>query len=81
MPDFRFDSWVGLLFPKGTPESVRQKVDASIAKLVGKAEFAKTLDKAGMEPVKDSTSASFKQLIDQEMQLYKRLADGLDKKG
>ncbi|MFC7208380.1 Bug family tripartite tricarboxylate transporter substrate binding protein [Comamonas endophytica] len=81
MPDFRFDSWVGLLYPKGTPPEVLQKVDASMARLVGTSEFAKALDAAGMQPVKDSTPASFKQLIDQEMQLYKRLAAGLDKKG
>jgi len=81
MPDFRFDSWVGLLFPKGTPPAVLQKVDASMAKLVGTSEFAKALDAAGMQPVKDSTPTAFKQLIDQEMQLYKRLAAGLDKKG
>lgn len=79
MPDFRFDSWVGVLFPRGTPPGVLQKVDASLAKLVGTGEFARALDKAGMEPVTDSTPASFKQLIDKEMQLYKRLAAGLDK--
>ena len=81
MPDFRFDSWVGLLFPKGTSPAVLHKVDASMARLVGTSEFAKALDAAGMQPVKDSTPAAFKQLIDQEMQLYKRLAAGLDKKG
>lgn len=79
MPEFRFDSWVGLLFPKGTPKDVLQKVDASMGKLVGTPEFAQMLDKAGMQPVTDSTPASFKQLIDQEMQLYQRLAAGLDK--
>lgn len=79
MPDFRFDSWVGLLFPKGTSRDVLQKVDASIAKLVGTGEFAQMLDKAGMQPVTDSTPASFRQLIGQEMQLYKRLAASLDK--
>lgn len=77
MPDFRFDSWVGMLFPKGTSADVIDKVDASIAKLVGQSDFAAALDKAGMEPVLQSSPASFSQLISQEMQLYQKLAAGI----
>lgn len=77
MPDFRFDSWVGLLYPQGTPASIIAQVDQSLSKLVSQPGFASALDKAGMEPVHDSNPASFAKLIKEEMQLYKKLAASL----
>jgi len=80
MPDFRFDSWTGLLMPAGTPQAVIDTLQASLDKLVLSEDFAKHLQEMGMTPVADDTPADFANTIDRELVLYEKLAASARKK-
>jgi len=80
MPDFRFDSWTGLVMPAGTPESVIDTLKVSLDKLVASPDFVKQLQEIGMGPVLNDTPADFAKTIDRELVLYEKLAASARKK-
>ncbi|MCD0503240.1 Bug family tripartite tricarboxylate transporter substrate binding protein [Bordetella petrii] len=80
MPDFRFDSWTGLLMPAGTPPAVIDKLKASLDKLAASPEFEKQVLEMGMTPVVQDTPEDFAKVIDQELVLYEKLAAAARKK-
>lgn len=80
MPDFRFDSWTGLVMPAGTPEAVIDTLKTSLDKLVASPEFEKQVWEMGMTPVMQDTPADFAKTIDRELVLYEKLAASASKK-
>jgi len=80
MPDFRFDSWTGLLMPAGTPEPVITTLKESLDKLVALPDFEKKVADMGMYPVLNDSPAEFAQTIDRELVLYEKLAASATKK-
>ena len=77
LPDFRLDAWSGVLVPAGTPDEVIETLARSLDKLVASPDFERQLADAGLRPVKDSSPASFTRLIDEELALYRKLADAM----
>ncbi|CAM4006042.1 Bug family tripartite tricarboxylate transporter substrate binding protein [Bordetella muralis] len=80
MPDFRFDSWTGLLMPAGTPQAVIDTLKASLDKLVISDDFKQQVLEMGMMPVLQDTPADFAKTIDRELVLYEKLAASARKK-
>ncbi|OZI49669.1 Bug family tripartite tricarboxylate transporter substrate binding protein [Bordetella genomosp. 4] len=80
MPDFRFDSWTGLLMPAGTPQAVIDTLKVSLDKLVISDDFKKQVLEMGMMPVLEDTPADFAKTIDRELVLYEKLAASARKK-
>ncbi len=49
LPDYRYESWFGVLAPAGTPKPIRDKVSADIARVLKNPELAARLTKQGVE--------------------------------
>jgi tripartite-type tricarboxylate transporter receptor subunit TctC len=80
MPDFRFDSWTGLVMPAGTPQAVIDTLARSLDKLAHSPAFEKQLAVLGMTPVLNDSPQSFAKTIDSELTLYEKLAIGARRK-
>ncbi|MVW70680.1 tripartite tricarboxylate transporter substrate binding protein [Bordetella sp. 15P40C-2] len=80
MPDFRFDSWTGLLMPAGTSPAVIDTLKQSLDKLVVSPDFEKQVREMGMGPVLQDSPAEFAKTIDRELVLYEKLAASARKK-
>jgi tripartite-type tricarboxylate transporter receptor subunit TctC len=49
LPGYFFESWFGLLAPKGTPTAVVESINAAVNKVVAEPEVAERLHKLGIE--------------------------------
>lgn len=75
LKNFRLDSWYALAMPKGTPESIVNKLSAAVNKVVATEEFTEKMAVAGLQPVVNSTPADFEAQLRDEISLF----DGLVK--
>lgn len=80
MPNFRFDSWTGLVMPAGTPQAVIDTLARSLDKLAHSPAFEKQVVGLGMRPVLNDSPQAFARTIDAELTLYEKLAIDARKK-
>jgi tripartite-type tricarboxylate transporter receptor subunit TctC len=72
-PEMVQGSWLGLMAPKGTPQTVVQRMSDEIAKAMHNEEFTKRLEILGFAAV-GSKPAEFQALIDQDTKAYEAIA-------
>lgn len=75
MKDFRFDAWVAVAMPAGTPKEVIDTLAASLDKMARSESFAAQMLEIGMKPVIEDSPEGFAKTIDAELTLYKGLAE------
>lgn len=63
VPGYAFDSWLGLLAPKGTPDAVVQRINQAVQKVLAKPEMQQRLERVGVE-AGTLPSAQFQKLLD-----------------
>ena len=63
VPGYAFDSWLGLLAPKGTPDAVVQRINQAVQKVRAKPEVQQRLERVGVE-AGTLPSAQFQKLLD-----------------
>jgi tripartite-type tricarboxylate transporter receptor subunit TctC len=54
LPDFKFQGWMGIVAPAGTPRPVVERLNAEIRAILGTAESARVLEEQGAFPVFES---------------------------
>lgn len=77
VPNYSFDSWYGLLAPRGTPESVLARVHQSVVQALQASEVQLRLEKEAAEPV-GSSPQQFTQYLADEVEKYAHLVKKLD---
>lgn len=73
-PGFVMISWVGLLAPKGTPQSIVDKLSRTIAEAVQSPEVKDKLTQLGFGAI-GSTPAQFQGLIDKDTAMYRKIIE------
>lgn len=63
LPNYEFDSWLGLLAPKGTPEADIQRINQAVQKVLAKPEVQQRLERVGVE-AGTLPAAEFQKLLD-----------------
>lgn len=76
VPGYVFDSWYGLLAPRGTPEAVLARVHQAVAQALQSKELLARLSTEAAEPV-GSTPGQFTRYLGDEVQKYARLVKEL----
>lgn len=74
LPGFEISTWIGLLAPAGTPQSIVDKIHAEVVRIVQLPEVREHFTSLGMEPVGD-TPAQFSQQIKSEVGKYAKLVE------
>lgn len=74
LPGFEISTWIGLLAPAGTPQSIIDKIHAEVVRIVQLPEVREHFTSLGMEPVGD-TPAQFSQQIKDEVNKYAKLVE------
>jgi tripartite-type tricarboxylate transporter receptor subunit TctC len=72
VPGYEFNSWVGVLAPKGTPPSVIQILNEQISKALHSPEIVEKIQKDGGEVVA-SSSDQFKKVISAEVSQWAKV--------
>jgi tripartite-type tricarboxylate transporter receptor subunit TctC len=72
VPGYEFNSWVGVLAPKGTPASVIQILNEQISKALHSPEIVEKIQKDGGEVVA-SSSDQFKKVISAEVSQWAKV--------
>lgn len=72
-PAINSDTWIMLVAPKGTPAAVREKLELTLAGIMGGSEAKTSLQAQGVEPLYGSSNASVAQ-IDKELPLMRAVA-------
>lgn len=70
LKNFRLDSWYALAMPKGTPESIVQKLSAALNKVASTPEFSEKMALAGLRPIEGSTPKEFEAQLRSEIELF-----------
>ena len=73
VPGYKWIFWYGLLAPAKTPRAVLDKLQAEVAVILKQPQLLQRFAALGIEPV-TSTPEAFDQLINDEVQLFKKLA-------
>jgi tripartite-type tricarboxylate transporter receptor subunit TctC len=71
--DLVFESWQGLLAPRGTPPETIALLQNALQKALASAEFRGGLERLGAEPI-DEPPAAFETFLRNELEKYRRLA-------
>jgi tripartite-type tricarboxylate transporter receptor subunit TctC len=56
VPDFVASAWLGMVFPKGTPTDIVNKMNTEIAKVIAQPDIQKSLQAIGAIPLSSSVS-------------------------
>jgi tripartite-type tricarboxylate transporter receptor subunit TctC len=72
VPGYEFNSWVGVLAPKGTPASVIQILNEQISKALHSPEIVEKIQKDGGEVVASSPD-QFKKVISAEVSQWAKV--------
>ena len=51
LPNYKYESWFGMLVPAGTPKPILDKVSQDIAKAIGIPDVRERMEKQGAMPV------------------------------
>jgi len=70
--DLVFESWQGLLAPRGTPPETIARLQSALQKAVASNEFRNGLEHLGAEPI-DEPPAAFEPFLRNELEKYRRL--------
>lgn len=70
--DLVFESWQGLLAPKGTPPETIALLQTALQKTLASTEFRSGLERLGAEPI-DEPPAAFEPFLRNELEKYRRL--------
>ena len=70
--DLVFESWQGLLAPKGTPPETIALLQTALQKTLASAEFRGGLERLGAEPI-DEPPTAFEPFLRNELEKYRRL--------
>jgi tripartite-type tricarboxylate transporter receptor subunit TctC len=65
-------SWIGVLAPAGTPQTIINKIAADVREAVQQADTRDAFSKQGANPI-GSTPAQFKALIDSDLKRYAKI--------
>ena len=65
LPDYKYESWFGMLAPAGTPRPILDKLSRDIAKAIQIADVHERMQKQGSLPV-TNTPAQFDAVIKNE---------------
>jgi tripartite-type tricarboxylate transporter receptor subunit TctC len=76
VPGYRASLWLGLAAPAGTPEPVVKRLHQELTAVVKDPAVAEQLVKNGAEPA-TTTPEEFRQLIREELGIYRRIIDAL----
>jgi tripartite-type tricarboxylate transporter receptor subunit TctC len=71
---YQLENWFGLFAPAGTPDSVLQKLNAAVNRVLSDPDFAKKLQDQGGEPA-PMTLQQFREFIAKESVNYRRIVD------
>ena len=77
MPNYVFDSWYGLLAPRGTPEPVLARIHQAVVQALQVPELLSRLSNEATEPV-GSSPQQFTQYLSTEVDKYARLVKLLE---
>ncbi len=72
LPDYKYDSWFGLMAPAKTPAPILKKISDDIAKIVKEPEVQKRLEALGAVPVAN-TPEQFDAMIRADAERYGKL--------
>jgi tripartite-type tricarboxylate transporter receptor subunit TctC len=70
---FSITAWIGVVAPKGTPDTVVQKLNAEIGRTLKDPEFSSQISKIGIDPL-GSTPDEFAAFLHKEIPRWKQLA-------
>lgn len=70
LPNFRLDSWYGLMMPKRTDPEIIKKLATDLQHISQMPAFATQMANAGLQPITDSTPASFEKQLRDEIALF-----------
>ena len=73
LPDAQFDSWSGVVAPRGTPRRIIEQLHGDITRVLRKTEMRKRFDSQGAESVSDSTPDGFMRMMQDEYVRYEGL--------
>lgn len=75
--DFEFSTWYGLWAPANLPEAIRQKLEATVQRIVATPEWKERMSAQGFEAVYRN-SADFSRFIDAEVARYQTIVTAAD---
>jgi len=73
LPEAQFDSWSGIVAPKGTPRRIVEQLHSDIVRVLRKAELRKLYLRQGAESMPESTPGSFMRYMQEEYLRYQAL--------
>lgn len=73
LPDAQFDSWSGIVVPRGTPRRIVAQLHGDIGRALRKAALRKVFVSQGAESTPDSTSEGFTRHMQEEYLRYQAL--------
>jgi tripartite-type tricarboxylate transporter receptor subunit TctC len=68
-----FESWQGLLAPRGTPAEIVLRLQGALRQAIASPEFRSALEARGFEPI-DEAPDTFAAFLRDEIERYRRLA-------
>lgn len=71
--DVSFESWQGLLAPRGTPRELITQLQSALQKALRSSDFRNDLERLGAEPI-DEPPAAFEPFLRNELEKYRALA-------
>lgn len=74
LPGYQLNNWYGVLAPKGTPDEIVMKLNATFTKVMANPVVQAKLASIGAEPASD-TPAEFGQLIAEELKNWRKVAE------
>ena len=72
--DVSFESWQGLLAPRGTPRDLVAQLQGALQKALRSTDFRKDLERIGAEPI-DELPTAFEAFLRNELEKYRGLAE------
>lgn len=73
LPDAQFDSWSGIVAPKGTPRRIVEQLHGDIVRVLRKREVRELFARQGAETTPESTPDGFTRLMQSEYLRYQTL--------
>lgn len=74
VPDYRMDTWFGLLAPAGLPDDIRDKLASELVNITSDPAFQKAILDAGME-VAVNTPDEFSKMLDAEFDYWPKFIE------
>jgi tripartite-type tricarboxylate transporter receptor subunit TctC len=73
LPEAQFDSWSGIVVPRGTPRRIVEQLHGDIVRGLRKAELRRLFSRQGSESVPESTPDGFMRLMQEEYLRYQAM--------